>query len=60
MPQQKMVWDKGMGQLSAVLFWPIQNYLSRWRHFGAKYVDMHSDYTGQVESLRDGWGDIDI
>ena len=19
----------------------------RWRHFGAKYVDMHADYTGQ-------------
>jgi thymidylate synthase len=23
-------------------------YGFQWRHFGAKYVDMHTDYTGQV------------
>lgn len=25
----------------------------QWRHFGAKYVDMHTDYTGQgVDQLK--------
>lgn len=29
-------------------------YGFQWRHFGAKYVDMHTDYTGQgVDQLRD-------
>lgn len=29
-------------------------YGFQWRHFGAKYVDMHTDYTGQgVDQLAD-------
>jgi len=29
-------------------------YGFQWRHFGAKYVDMHTDYTGQgVDQLKD-------
>lgn len=26
-------------------------YGFQWRHFGAKYVDMHTDYTGQGEII---------
>jgi hypothetical protein len=26
-------------------------YGFQWRHFGAKYTDMHADYTGQVRGL---------
>jgi len=29
-------------------------YGFQWRHFGAKYEDMHADYTGQgVDQLKD-------
>ena len=27
-------------------------YGFQWRHFGAKYVDMHTDYTGMYRTYR--------
>jgi dihydrofolate reductase/thymidylate synthase len=44
--------QRGLGHREVGDLGPVYGY--QWRHFGAKYVDMHTDYTGQgVDQLAD-------
>jgi len=43
---------RGLGHREVGDLGPVYGF--QWRHFGAKYVDMHTDYTGQgVDQLAD-------
>jgi hypothetical protein len=44
--------QRGLGHREVGDLGPVYGF--QWRHFGAKYVDMHTDYTGQgVDQLAD-------
>lgn len=44
--------QRGLGHREEGDLGPVYGF--QWRHFGAKYVDMHTDYTGQgVDQLAD-------